>query len=85
MPQRTVKYLIEPPAAIPVEVQVEGPWDHISYRPVPNAALLKQPGKALEGLEGLIPGAKQGTTPGGSAAPSNPGAMLKGLFGGSKQ
>jgi AsmA protein len=70
-----------------IPVVVQGPWDNLSYRPQLDG-LLKQPGKALQGLENAIQG--QGGTP-GTAAPGatpstkpNPGALLKGLFGGSK-
>jgi AsmA protein len=54
--RRTVSYTITPPAAIPVEVQVQGPWDNIQYRPQPNSALLKQPGKALQSPGNLLKG-----------------------------
>jgi AsmA protein len=94
LPQQIVNYHIEPPAAIPVAVQVDGPWSDIKYRPQPNAALLKQPGKALEGLQTLIPGAAKGGATGGSApgsatgsapAAASSGGLLKGLLGGAKQ
>ena len=64
-------------------MQVEGPWDNIRYRPQPNSALLKQPGKALEGLQTLIPGAQGGGSASGGSAPAaqSPGNLLKGLFG----
>src|SRR6185369_6611749 len=102
LPQRTVNYRIEPKVAltgqgqggsdaggITVPVVIEGPWDNLHYRPqIDPAALLKQPGKALEGLQGIIPGAKPGIGSsggtGGTAAPTQstpkPGDVLKGLL-----
>jgi AsmA protein len=97
LPQRTVNYRIEPKlaltaegqggksnaAGIEVPVVVEGPFDHLTYRPQLDA-LLKDP-KALEGLKGLLgkpaTGAPaSGATPSPGTAP-NPADLLKGLFG----
>ncbi len=97
LPQRTVNYRIDPKVALTAEGQggksdatgievpvlVEGPFDHLTYRPQLDA-LLKDP-KALEGLKGLLnkpsTGAPAtGTTPAPGAAP-NAGDLLKGLFG----
>jgi AsmA protein len=96
LPQRTVNYRIEPELALTttgqggatdaaglpvIPVVVEGPWDNLSYRPQLDQ-LLKQPGKALEGLKGLIPNAAPGSSSsGGASSTPNPGALLKGLFG----
>jgi AsmA protein len=82
LPQRTVNYRIEPKmAGLTVPIQVQGPWDNISYRPQLDA-LLKQPGQAVQGLKGLIPNAPQGnSSSGGGSQTQNPGQMLKGLFG----
>jgi AsmA protein len=98
LPQRTVNYRIEPKlaltaegqggksnaAGIEVPVVVEGPFDHLTYRPQLDA-LLKDP-KALEGLKGLLgkpaTGAPAGgATPSPGTAPTNPADLLKGLFG----
>jgi AsmA protein len=97
LPQRTVNYRIEPKlaltgegqggksnaAGIEVPVVVEGPFDHLTYRPQLDA-LLKDP-KALEGLKGLLgkpsTGAPAtGTTP-APGTTQNPADLLKGLFG----
>jgi AsmA protein len=97
LPQRTVNYRVEPKlalaaegqggksnaAGIEVPVVVEGPFDHLTYRPQLDA-LLKDP-KALEGLKGLLgkpsTGAPAtGTTPSPGTA-SNPADVLKGLLG----
>jgi AsmA protein len=107
LPQRTVNYRIEPKVALTAEGQggksdaagltvpvlVEGPWDHLTYRPQLDA-LLKDP-KALEGLKGLLgkpsSGAPTTGAPTNGAAPPaqggttpNPAELLKGLFGGKK-
>jgi AsmA protein len=101
LPQRTVNYRIDPKVALTAEGQggksdaagltvpvvVEGPWDHISYRPQLDA-LLKDP-KALEGLKGLLGKPSAGAPPSGGAPPApgatpNPADLLKGLFGGKK-
>src|SRR5216683_628457 len=102
LPQRTVNYRIDPKVAmtaqgqggksdvsgIEVPVVVEGPWDHITYRPQLDA-LLKDPAKSIEGIKNLL-GAKPSTSApaaGATPAPSptqNPTDLLKGLFGGKK-
>jgi AsmA protein len=97
LPQRTVNYRIEPKlaltaegqggksnaAGIDVPVVVEGPFDHLTYRPQLDA-LLKDP-KALEGLKGLL-GKPSTGAPATGATPSpgtsqNPADLLKGLLG----
>jgi AsmA protein len=95
LPQRTVNYRIEPKlaltaegqggksnaAGIEVPVVVEGPFDHLTYRPQLDA-LLKDP-KALEGLKGLL-GKPSSDAPATGSTPSptpNAGDVLKGLFG----
>jgi AsmA protein len=89
LPQRTVNYRVDPKVALTAEGQggksdaagievpvlVEGPFDHLTYRPQLDA-LLKDP-KALEGLKGLL-GKPSAGAPG--AAPKA-GDLLKGLFG----
>lgn len=107
LPQRTVNYRIDPKVALTAEGQggksdatgltvpvlVEGPWDHLTYRPQIDA-LLKDP-KALEGLKGLLGKPPSGApatggAPGTGGAPPaqggtpNPADLLKGLFGGKK-
>jgi AsmA protein len=107
LPQRTVNYRIDPKVAmtaqgqggksdvsgIEVPVVVEGPWDHLTYRPQLDA-LLKDPNKALGDIKNLFgkpsPNAPASGTPpasGTTPAPSptsNPADLLKGLFGGKK-
>ncbi len=108
MPQRTINYRIDPKVALTAQGQggksdatgldvpviVEGPWDHITYRPQLDA-LLKDPTKAVEGIKGLLggkpstgTGAPTGGAPTGGAptqgATPNPLDQLKGLFGGKK-
>ena len=99
LPQRTVNYRIDPKVALTAEGQggksdatgievpvlVEGPWDHITYRPQLDA-LLKDPNKALQGLKGLLgkpaPTAPTtGTAPPTQGTTPNAGDLLKGLFG----
>jgi AsmA protein len=102
LPKRTVNYRIDPKVALTaqgqggksdaagleVPVVVEGPWDHITYRPQLDA-LLKDPTKSIEGIKNLL-GTKPSTgAPAGSATPApsptqNPADLLKGLFGGKK-
>jgi AsmA protein len=97
LPQRTVNYRIEPKlaltgegqggksnaAGIEVPVVVEGPFDHLTYRPQLDA-LLKDP-KALEGLKGLLgkpsTGAPATSTTPAPGTTQNPADLLKGLFG----
>jgi len=75
-------------AGIMVPVIASGPWSNISYRPdlsgmIGNIA--KDPGKALEGVKGLVPGLPTApSAPSGSGSGSglpNPADALKGLFG----
>ena len=102
LPKRTVDYRIDPKVALTaqgqggksdaagleVPVVVEGPWDHITYRPQLDA-LLKDPTKSIEGIKNLL-GTKPSTgAPAGGATPApsptqNPADLLKGLFGGKK-
>jgi AsmA protein len=93
LPKRTVNYRVEPKlaltaegqggksnaAGIEVPVVVEGPFDHLTYRPQLDA-LLKDP-KALEGLKGLLSKPSSGAPAAGSTSPPNAGDLLKGLFG----
>jgi AsmA protein len=85
LPQRTVDYRIEPPPGLPVALLVVGPWDHLSYRPQPTEALLKDPGKAVQGLKGLLQNptgqAPAGQAPTGSTGTATkPADLLKGLL-----
>jgi AsmA protein len=100
LPRRTVDYRLEPKAVATIEGQrgreglagvmvpviIQGPWDNLSYRPDLAGAIKEQlPGKALEGLKGVVPGlpgaakppAPAGTT--GDAAPAPPSAPVEGL------
>jgi AsmA protein len=97
LPQRTVNYRIDPKVAltaqgqggksdvsgVEVPVLVEGPFDHLTYRPQVEA-LLKDP-KALEGqLKGLLGKQPSGGAPAAGTSPTpaqNPADLLKGLFG----
>jgi len=96
LPQRNVNYRVEPKlaltaegqggksnaAGIEVPVVVEGPFDHLTYRPQLDA-LLKDP-KALEGLKGLLGKPSSGAPAAAGSTPSptpNAGDVLKGLFG----
>ena len=78
-------------AGIMVPVVITGPWDDLSYRPDLGGMVkeqLKDPGKALESVKGLLRGL---TGPGTSGEPAteeaepapitNPLDALKGLFG----
>ncbi len=78
-------------AGIMVPVVITGPWDDLSYRPDLGGMVkeqLKDPGKALESVKGLLRGL---TGPGTSREPAteeaepapitNPLDALKGLFG----
>ena len=79
LPTRTVDYRLNVSlaGAIGVPVLVTGPWDNLSYRPDVGGMLkgaAQEPGKAFKQLKNLAPGSGSGST-------SNPGALLKGLFG----
>ena len=102
LPQRTINYRIDPKVAltaqgqggksdaagIEVPVVIEGPWDHLTYRPQLDA-LLKDPSKAIGEIKNMF-GSKPSTsapatgTPPAPSSTSNPADLLKGLFGGKK-
>jgi AsmA protein len=102
LPQRTINYRIDPKlamtaqgqggksdaAGIEVPVLVEGPWDHLTYRPQLDA-LLKDPNKAIGEIKNLFGGKPSASAPATGTPPapsptSNPADLLKGLFGGKK-
>jgi hypothetical protein len=71
-----------------VPVDVKGPWHDISYTPDLTAMLgdvVKDPGKALESIKGLIPGmggSSSGTTTTSPEKPAtSPLDSIRGLFG----
>jgi AsmA protein len=88
LPRRTVDYRITPKvvgsiegqggrdaSGVMVPVLVSGTWDNISYKPdlagiISDVA--KDPSKALEGVRGLIPGAKPSGQAPSSTAPASP-------------
>jgi AsmA protein len=91
LPQRRVDYKVTPKVAgMSVPVNVEGPWDNLSYRPDLAALLKGGVGGATNTLKGLVPGLPGsgtsqpgGSQPGGSPSgskPSNPADALKNLF-----
>lgn len=101
LPKRRVKYRVEPKVVasvkgqggaadsggIKVPVNVEGPWDDISYTPDLGAAiggLVTDPGKALNTLKNAIPGVGGGSSGATTSSPlpiPKPEEMLKKLFG----
>jgi AsmA protein len=102
LPQRTINYRIDPKVAmtaqgqggksdaagIEVPVVIEGPWDHLTYRPQLDA-LLKDPTKAIEGIKDLFGGKPSTSAPATGAPPapsstSKPADLLRGLLGGKK-